>query len=488
MASILNQLYKFVIGETSRYFDKDIAYSKKAGMYVYKLINFEPDDEEGKLRVCKGLEKVIRVPSNEKIVNFKFSRDDNGVQHLTVVSGNKLYEIFDWDTSPRAELRANDIGDGYVSIIPVTDKDYSGGTYTEYLAILDGGNPRKYDYNSLSSLSTNHNARLGLYVNDRLITNDEDEKALVHWSKAGSIFVPYDNTTHVIIAKRDEMHAIYGTSSTEFGQYELNIGTCGTRSPQGLVQVGQEIFILHDTEIKRYSTLRSQGILKEDALVADIYKFWKDEVNKEQLENGLIIKDNLDKKIYFMCSKDDLNINNSSFVYAGDGKWYERLFNNIGITAWDVDPQTNIVYVGDDSGNVYKFNVGYNYDGQGYRCYIDYGLNDMKTKYSKVGTIDSYLDIEFSDSFSLDLSMIKFNKNGNIINSEIKTLDYNDKRSRYDRSNYDNNYYISVVNERKNIKLGVFDTIQTKIVYNNINSVGFKINELSLNATQGYLS
>ena len=509
MARILTENMKEIMGEGRNIDDLDRRYLKK--QTVYSMVNFENSLFQGKITPSKGITKILQISDKMPLQNIKFSKDDNGVAKLTAVSNGNIYNVVDWTTT----ATVTKIDDGlhktnFVDIISVTKKDIVAGTSVSFLTFLDGSNyPQKYDYSTISNLTTNHKASFGIFLNERLWTNDIDEPALFRFSSAflpddfgttapatggfkqigentnpltavSSIFIPGDNNSHIILAKSNQIWGVSGTDSTNYQQYLINNNEAGTNSPRGLITLGQELLILGNDDIYRYSTLTQQGIITRKDISDPIRKIYKENINTDYMSNAFMFFDNKENntgRIYSFVPT-ILDKINEAFVYDRSGLWFRRNFDTNYFTCIDKDPDSGLVYVGDIFGNIFLLNDGYTYNGNDYQCYIDFGFKDFGTGVTKSGTPNNFIEINTSEDIDITLDILKIGKNGGIFSKDTVTLPFKRKKYRYDTAKYGNSIYSNSTRVRQEFEIGLFSKLKVQLKLEKAQN--FTINEINL--------
>lgn len=479
--------------------------------YVHSLVNMEPSSSiKGEITRSKGFKEIYDTKIDSPMQNIAFAKDSNSVLKFIGICNKKVIDIANWKTTtPSHSVKGSVTNLGYVDIIPCSDKNLG-----EILVLLDGDYPNYYNFTSVAQLHTNHKSTFGLFTNGRLWSNKIDEKGLI-WGSApddtadydvlhfagfllfgsnfdaatamSTIFIPFDNSTHIVVAKKNEMYAISGNSfdlensSTPFLPYTLNLGGAGTLSPRGLIQVDQEVFILGETDIKQYSSIVSDnGVLKpKDSSEAE-RSIYRDNINPAFMADSFMFYnqyDGRDGRIYSFVPTIEAGKCNYAFcldrMTAG---WFRRDFHYFNFTCYAVDPSTNKMYLGSSDGKIYEFNpeAYYSYNGNGYSSFVDYGFVDFGLpSATKTISPSSWIDIETSGATNVDLTIIKKNENGYVKPSKIN-LTVNPLQGLYDSSKYDETLYNAKLSARKKLDLkGSFEEIavQLKIFEPDVNII-----------------
>ncbi len=512
MGRILIEQNKFIYGESQEFSEEDKAYTKNKGKFVQSMVNFEPAEEEGNIDLSMGFELIHDTGIRSPFQNIEFAVDDNGTtRFIGAVAGN-LLEISDWTSTASHEIKSSALAtSGFVDIIPVTRK--VTGAFENYLVILDGTECKKFDYTSLSLLKTGvHKASFGIFVNDRLFTNDMDEKALFRWSDAldpqgytvnnsgfvqlgtntnpitGAcpIFVPADNTTNIVVTKKNQTYAVTGT--TTYAQYIFS-EEIGARSPQGLIALGQEVIFCNDTNIYQLTALTYNGTLRPKNIANPIQKKYQSLINKSSMNNSFIFNDKKNSKMYFMLPS---TFEYPSIAYGLTSKlgFFRRDFFENQFTCSATDPDTGEIYLGDIYGRIFKFNSGYTYNEKPYLSYIEYGKtnfasNKIKMGVSQAGDKRTQLTAKVTENIDLSLEIQKYSRNGAIQSFESKPISFKRKNeARYNKALYNQSAYSKYDIIEKSFELGVFDTINLTLKHE-ANGSPITIKELTLLAEEG---
>jgi|GEM_PF-2265283 len=481
---------------------------------VDSLINIEPDYKTGVLRVSKGFVEKIHLGTRNPVRNINITKDGSGNYKFTAIQNGKVFDITNWRSGTIAKTEKHSgLTDTYTHIVPATETGVAS-----YLVLLSGTDyPQKYDFNSVTQLTSNHKANFGVFVNDRLWTDDVDEPARVRWSAAGipdnfttvdnsgslligsslkpltamsSMFVPAYQSTNIVLAKEDEMHAVTGNSgdssdANRFRQYEYSKERVGTSSPRGLQKAGSELFILCKDNIVPFSTLNNQGYIRPQDISKPIRPLLKDRMNPDYLENSFMafLDEGENGRLYSFVPFVGYDKNNVSFVYDFSGGWFRREYHHYAFTCITKDPQTGQVFAGDVNGNIYEFNTGYNYNGEGYKKVISLGDVDFRLPSStKTHSARSYIEIEAPTGGVDNIKIEKQDKIGSAVLLDTFEFDIENYKAIYDDSQYD----LSVFDDSRTIKKyldfkGCFD--KTKIIISNFDAdTNFKINEIYLEA------
>lgn len=510
------ELFTKVKGE-SRAYKENERKNSQGNIYVYSLVNIEPDYQTGVLKVSKGFTKKGSVPTYKKVDNILITKDDSGTYRFIAISGGKVFDVANWRSGVfSSTLKHSGLNEGFTDIIPVTDR--VGGA--DYIVLLDGGYPHKYDFSTVTDLTTNHKASIGAFTNDRLWTNDVEEKNLAKWCAAGSptdfttsdnagflpighafeeitafssIFVPGINASNIVVAKADKIYGVSGSSGSStdadrFQSSEINEGI-GTPTARGLVRTtNSDLFILGKDDIKPYSTLNNQGIIQPVDISEPIRELYQGRINLNQLSQAFLFYDPRDGKsgrLYCFIPSGSLERNTMAFCYDyGSGGWFRRDFHSFGFSCMCKDPETGKLYAGDYEGNIYEFNEGYNYDGQGYVKFVDFGFVDFGSSgVTKTSTVGSYLDLEIINADSLDMTIL--NRSGNAILAERITLDVPNYEYGYDEVIYNEITYNQKNDYHKSLDIeGAFEELCLQISSREAD-VNFKIKRLYLEAEQG---
>lgn len=489
---------------------------------VYSLINFEPTKQAGKIKVSKGFSLVCDTGSRKPIQNMNISKDDNKNYKFTSISGGSIYDISNWKTTASVSKKATGLKkDGFIDIVPATKSDTETGTSTSFLVILDGVKIlQKYDYSTLSDLSAataNHVASFGTFLNGRLWTNSVEEPALIKGSKAftiddftgvddavfyqignnnnpitcsTAIFLPFYNTTNLIIAKSNELWAISGTMPDDFQVFRLaeDEAGVGTQSPRGMIEVQGDLIILEDNIPRRYSTsIQQTGVLKPQEIGLPIKDSWLQDVNVDSLSNGFVFFSSIEGlagQIYNFVPNTIENCN-QAFVYDRQGSWFRRKFYNYSFTAYAIDSSDHSVYVGDSVGRIFKLNDGYTYNGDTYKAFLDTGLTDFgASEAQKTGTPFSCIENDIYENTSFSLDIVKKARNGNITESTTKNFNLTRQKFQYDLSKYDDSFYTDKSTVKSLFSLGSFHSCKVQLSLEN-NGYNFTINNLILDANVG---
>lgn len=512
MGRVISRVFKQITSEGRNIDDLDRQQAKKVSQ-VYSLINFEPSGKIGKIRPSKGISLIGQVDARKPIQNLKFSKNNAGTTKLTAIANGIIYDITGWSSTATITQIATGLhSTNFVDIVSCTKKDIGAGTIDNFLVLLDGDNyPQKYDYSTKSNLTTNHKASFGLFVGERLHTNDITEKALWRYSKAyepddfttadnagfkqigdnsnpltaaTNIFIPADNSSHIILAKEDQIWAISGNTPSSFAQYQIN-KTVGTKSPRGLIEVNQDLLILDKADIHRYSTLGSQGLLNQKKISDRIRDIYKESVNTSYLNNAFLfydIYDNNAGRIYCFFPTKTSNIN-EAMVYDRNDGWFRRYFNNYYFTCADKDPDTGIAYAGDIFGNIWQLNTGYKYNNDNYRCFIDFGFLDFGVSVVKTGTPNNYLEIEAKEDANVNLNILMLGKEGGFYGQQEKTLSFIRKKYQYGSAKYGHALYSESTRIRKEFETGIFNKLKIQLSMDAAKDIEF--NELYLEAESG---
>ena len=513
--------FRSITGESRQVYDLDRGSDIKT---LSSCINFEPTNQAGKIQISKGFTLVCDLGTYSPLQNMKITKDDTDTSRFTAISAGNVFDISDWASSATSSQKASGLkSSGFIDIVATTKSNTTLGTSTNFLTLLDGVlNPQKYDYSSLTafSLSTAPQiANKGIYIHDRLWTDDVSQPALIHGSKAfvvddftgvddavfyqlgdngnpltafTSLFMPADNSTHIFAAKKDELWAISGTEPSDFQEYQISAGeqgvSVGTQSPQGLLSVSGEIIILDNDSPKRYSTVISQsGVLRPQEIALPVKDMWEEDVNKDSLSNGFMCfssKDGIAGRIYSFIPN-VINTCNEAFVYDRVGAWFRRQFWNYSFTCYAIDPDTHDIYLGDPFGRIFKFNDGYTYNNDSYNCVLDFGWIDFNAPgIQKTGTPFSFLETDIYADTSIALNIIKKARNGNITEEITKNFNLKRQEFKYGISKYGESFYTSKSTEKSYFSLGSFDTCKVQMLINN-NGANFTINQLYLTADPG---
>lgn len=517
MAKTLTESIKFITGEGRDIDDLDRKVLKK--ITIPTMINFEPSKKVGKITPSKGITKIYQLAEKTSIQNIKFSKDNTGITKLIGVSGGNIYNITGWTgTTSSNKITAGLHKTNFVDIIPCTKKDILAGTIENFLTLLDGYNyPQKYDYSTVSTLTTSHKASFGKFINESLHTNDIAEPALWRYSSAytpedfettspstggfkllgdnsnpltavSSIFIPTDNNSHIILAKKNQIWGISGTSSTNFQQYLINENEVGTKSKRGLISLGQEILILGDDDIYRYTTLTQQGIINTKKSISDpIREIYKNKINTEYIHNSFMFFDNKENntgRIYSFIPT-ALEFINEAFVYDRQGGWFRRNFNANYFTCIDKDPDSGLLYAGDSFGNIFLLNDGYDYNGENYECFLDFGFMDFGTGFTKTGTANNFLEIDTKEDINITLNLLKLGKDGGIYGQNEITLPFKRKKYQYDTSKFNQAIFSESTRARQEFETGVFNKIKIQMKLEKAQD--FIINELNLESELAFI-
>ena len=517
MGRALSEVFSNIKGESRAYKETERK-TAKGNAFVYSCINMEPDYQAGVLTTSKGFKKILSLNNYKKVDNINISLSDAGAWRFTAISGGAVYDIANWQSGTISKsVKHTGMNENFTDIIPVNDRTDG----SNYLVLLDGGYPKKYDFSTVANLTENHNASFGMFYNDRLWTNDVDEKNLAKWSAAGdpsafttvnnagflpmgdalnpltamsTLYVPQDNSTHIVLAKRDEIWGISGNSgsiedATRFQSYSMNIGETGTQSPRGLCKAGQEVYVLGDSDIKPYSTLNNYGIIKPNDISENIRPIYRENVNKDKLDQAFMFFDDFGGKtgrLYSFVPTNSLERNTKAFVYDYSGGWFRRDFHSFGFSCMCKDPLTNKIYAGDYFGNIYEFNTGFNYDGKAYSKFVDFGFVDFGApKISKSSGVNSYIDMEVINAESLEIATLI--KNNNAILASKKTLSFENYKYGYDEVSYNETIYDYKHEIKEAIEMeGVFDEFCVQVSNTSIDT-NFKIKKLYLEAEAGVI-
>ena len=513
MGRVLIEQNKFITGESQEFSEEDKAYTKNKGRFVKSMVNFEPADEEGNIDLSKGFSLIHDTGIRSPFQNIEFAIDDNGItRFIGAVSGN-LVEISNWKDTPSHEIKSTALAtSGFVDIIPVTKK--ITGSFENYLVILDGTECKKFDFTSLSQLATGiHKASFGIFANDVLFTNDMDEKALFRFSGAldpedftsvgnsgfvqlgtntnpitGAcpIFVPADNSTNIIVTKKNQTYAVSGT--TTYNQYIFS-EQIGARSPQGLIALGQEVIFCNNENITQLTALSYNGTLRPKNIANPIQKKYQSLINADAMQNSFIFNDKKNYKMYFMLPS---TFEYPSIAYGLTPKlgFFRRDFYENQFTCSATDPDTGEIYLGDIYGRIFKFNSGYTYNGKSYTAYIEYGKTDFGSSKIKMGLTQAGDKItkivaKVSEDVNISLETQKYSRSGAVQALETKDLVFKRKNeARYGRALYGQSTYSNYDIIEKSFELGVFDAINVTVKCE-ANGSPITIKELTLLAEEG---
>jgi hypothetical protein len=510
-----------IMGEDRSTYDLDRGITPTS---VYSMINFQPSKKIGKIEISQGFSLVCDTGSHTAIQNMNIGQDNDENLKFTSISGGNIYDIGNWTSGATVTQKATGLKtSGFIDIIPSTKSDTTTGTSTSFLTILDGVLiPQKYDYDTLTALSSTtatQVASFGIYLNGKLWTNDVNEPALMHGSKAftiddftgtddavfyqignndnpvtcaTSMFLPFYNTTNLIIAKNNELWAISGTTPDDFQVFRIteDEGGIGTQSPQGMIEVQGDLIILEDNIPRRYSTsIQQTGILKPQEIALPIKDAWGEDVNTDALKNGFVFfasKEGITGRIYNFVPN-TIETCNEAFVFDRAGAWFRRKFYNYSFTAYAIDPTDHTVYVGDNVGRIFKLNDGYTYNGDNYRAFLDTGWTDFGVVESqKTGTPFSYIENDIYENTSFSLNIVKRARNGNITEATTKNFNLVRQEFQYDLAKYDESFYTDRTTVKSLFSLGSFHTCKLQLSLNN-NGSNFTINSLVLDADAGVI-
>lgn len=513
MGRIKTEQYRNIYGINRAYEETDIS-QKGNNKYARTLINIEPSLEEGKFRKSKGFSLVADLGLAHKIQSLAFSTNSSGTQKFTAVCNGVVFDIQGWTSTAAWTIMDNSIGTDSVQLIPATRRISSPYSVENFLVILDGTTPKKYDYFSVTELTDNHNASIGAFVGDRLWTNDVDEPALERYSApfeiedftttdaAGlvqcgdnsnsitantTLFVPQSNSTNIIVAKENELWTITGNTPDTF-QSNLYSAKYGTRAQGGLVQIGQDVLILTDDDIKILSTLNQQGIVQQGDISSPVRSLIRDDeihkFNKSYMQNAFIMfdeKDGRDGRIYAFVPNNASNEVTKAYVYDKQQSWFLRDFNNYVFTCYAIDPKTGEVYMGDNAGRIFKFNNGTTYNGEEYRWFLETGGNDFSTPGQlKTGTVNNFIELKAEEDFSLTMELIKKSREGFYYPVSTKTINYKSHKFVHGSAKYGESVYTSASSQKKYFKTGNFDELSV-ILYGTA-SAEFELKNIYLQA------
>ena len=488
---------------------------------TYSCINLQPSKKLGKLEISPGFTLVCDTETRNPIQNMNISRDDSGDLKFTAISEGKIYDIADWTSTPVITEKATGLkAEGFIDIVPSTKSDVNTGTSVSFLTILDGVLiPQKYDYSSLTPFpnTTTHVASFGIFLNGRLWTNDINEPALLKGSKAfviddftgvddavfylmgnntnpitcmTAMFLPFYNTTNIIVAKQNELWALSGSTPDDFTPYRIteDEGGIGTQSPRGMIEVQGDLIILEDSIPRRYSTsIQQTGVLKPEEIGLPIKDAWLEEVNTEYLKNSFVFfasKEGITGRIYNFVPN-VIDACNEAFVYDRAGAWFRRKFYNYSFTCYAIDPTDHTIYLGDNIGRIFKFNDGYSYNGDSYKAFLDTGWMDFgAVEAQKTGTPFSYIENDIYADTNLSLGIIKRGRNGNLTEETMKNFNLVRQEFQYDLSRYDESFYTDRTTVKSLFSLGSFHTCKIQLSLDN-NGSDFTINNLVLDADVG---